>query len=178
VDDRTRTYDSQLALYQDPPWCASVRNRDQLGGFDEANPTCRKTETAPIRLRVPSVLFFIGNEGPESDSLICDLDKAHAQFGKRSVQLLVIINEKPSLASLRLNLTVPILGDNGLGELFLLQTHDRRAHAAVILGNDGRLVSVQHTFPFLQPVLTLLERIDRLRVRLPRLFCSNHLLRL
>ena len=162
-----------------PEYKAAAKSRPRYNPagpteFDEQCLACQRIETSSVRLRVPSVLFFLGNEGRQSDSLVAELDVCYSQFGERNVQLLVLADEKPSLLSQRLNLTIPIMKDNGLGALYLARpVLDDSSHAAVILGNDGLALHVLRKFPCEQPALPILGQIDRLRARFPDLFSLN-----
>jgi AhpC/TSA family len=148
-----------------------------LLNFDQTCATCQRIQRSSVRLRVPSVLFFVGTQCPDADVILRELDAAHHEFVQRNVQLVVLVEEKPSQASSRLGLSVPIMEDNGLGALFLAKPHGQRCRAAVILANDGRALGVLQSFPATHPALPILGRIDRLRARLPNLFCSGHVSR-
>jgi hypothetical protein len=143
--------------------------------FDQHCATCHRIENSTVRLRVPSVLFFVGEAGRESDVLMQELDDAHSEFAARRVQLVVICTEKPSTASRRLGLCIPILEDNGLSALFIGTAHDQPALAAVILANDGRSLGVLQSFPVIRPASPILGRIDRLQIRFPNLFSAGRL---
>jgi hypothetical protein len=171
VHDHKQAYDQALGRKNETKSSACPRYNVQVPmDFDRQCDTCQRIETSSVRLRVPSVLFFLGSEGPQSDSLISGLEFCHNEFGVRNIQLLVFANEKPSLLSQRLNLTVPIMGDNGLGALYLGQPSTDRSHAAVIVGNDGQALCVLRKFPCNHPAQPILGQVDRLRARFPGLF--------
>jgi hypothetical protein len=142
-------------------------------GFDQTCATCQRIQRSSVRLRVPSVLFFVGLTSPDSDAIVRELDNAHQEFAKRNVQLVAMVEEKPSQASSRLGLSVPIMEDNGLSALFLAKPYGQRCRSAVILANDGRALGVMQSFPVAHPAVPILGRIDRLRARLPNLFAPG-----
>ena len=142
-----------------PPW-----------NYDAQCHQCQRIETSSVRLRVPMVLFFIGNSGDESDVLMRGLDVSLALFEARQVQLLVVVREIPSKVALRLKISVPVIRDNGLGSLLRALPNCQNPNAAVILGNNGRSLGVVRKFPFMHPALSIVGRIDDLSVQFPDLF--------
>jgi hypothetical protein len=175
VHDHEQTLDPMLLLHHAPLGIASsrhLRNVDRSPiTFDVECKVCQRIDQLSVRLRVPMVLFFIGSKGHESDELIRELDASHNAFGAKNIQLLIVISDTPSRISVRLNITVPIIGDNGLAALLHARPNGQSPNAAVIMGNDGRALNTVRKFPFMHPTLPIFGRIDCLTAQFPQLFC-------
>ena len=117
------------------------------------------------------VLFFVGNPGYESDQMMQALNVSLARFGAKQIQLLFVVKGTPSHVSLRLDLSVSIICDNGLASLFNAQPNFQNPNAAVIMGNNGQALCTVRKFPFMHPDYPIFAGIDRLTAEFPRLFC-------
>lgn len=140
--------------------------------FDEHCHLCQRIDSLSVRLRVPMVLFFVGNQDHEADALMRELDLSRPEFDAKQIQLLIVVKDLPSNLAIRLNITVPIIGDNGLGALLKAQPNCQNSNAAVIMGNDGLALDIVRKFPFMHPALPILGGIDRLSAQFPRLFST------
>ena len=138
--------------------------------FDAESSKKARLDSSAFRGRVPVVLAFVGDHGPRADTAILSLDRAHARFGERRIQLLVVVDGYPTEVAQRLGVTVPLITDDGLAKELNAQTDEQGRMSSVVLGNDGRVLDVVRQLPADDQASAILLAVERLAAEFPDRF--------
>ncbi len=116
------------------------------------------------------VLVFVGVHGAAADTAICNLNRSLIRFGELRIQLLVVVDGYPSEVAERLGVTVPLITDDGLADELNAHIDEQGRLASVVVGNDGRVLSVVRQLPTDDQALAILATVESLSTQFPDRF--------
>jgi peroxiredoxin len=140
--------------------------------FAAKSSKAKKIDAHAFRGKVPVVMTFVGPTNEASERIIADLNLSLVQFGRRRVQLLVVVDDDPYIISARLDVHVPLICDHDLTTELGAEIDKEGRIASVIIGNDGMALDVVRQLPIEGQAAAILVALDRLTEQFPERFTT------